>query len=137
VLDLLKELQDELGVAILFITHDLGVVADMADDVAVMYAGQIVEHASAQVLFDAPRHPYTSGLLGAIPDVSSAKAELGFIAGQVPKPSEWGVGCRFAGRCPHAAEICMTAVELRPAGMGEARCARIEELVLTGALLRG
>ncbi|MCU1450794.1 MAG: oppD 8, partial [Acidimicrobiales bacterium] len=133
VLDLLKELQDELGLAMLFITHDLGVVADVADDVAVMYAGQVVETGTAERVFGAPQHPYTEGLLQSIPDPMRPRSELGSIKGQVPKPSDWPTGCRFRGRCSYAVDKCAEPVELRTlSGRGAARCVRCEELSLVG-----
>jgi oligopeptide/dipeptide ABC transporter ATP-binding protein len=133
VLDLLKELQDDLGLAMLFITHDLGVVADVADDVVVMYAGQVVETGTAEQVFGSPAHPYTEGLLHSIPDPTRPRSELGSIKGQVPKPSDWPTGCRFRGRCPYDADECADPVELRLVSEGAAtRCVRRDELNLTG-----
>jgi peptide/nickel transport system ATP-binding protein len=106
-LHLMKELQRELGTAILFITHDLGVVAEIADDVAVMYAGRIVEHASVYELFERPLHPYTRGLLAARPSLDGARdAPLQTISGMVPALSELPPGCRFAPRCPLVEPVC-------------------------------
>jgi oligopeptide/dipeptide ABC transporter ATP-binding protein len=109
VLDLLLEMQAELGSAMLFITHDLGVVAEIADRVVVLYAGQVVEEAVVDQLFRAPAHPYTAALLASVPDVEATRVRsrrLPAIAGTVPSPSEIDAGCRFRGRCPHAHERC-------------------------------
>jgi len=106
ILELLKDLQEESGMAMILITHDLGVVAEVADEVLVMYAGAIVERAPAPVLFAQPQHPYTIGLLGAIPDLDARQSRLASIDGQVPQPHERGDGCSFASRCPFAVEQC-------------------------------
>jgi peptide/nickel transport system ATP-binding protein len=104
ILELMRELQSELGMALLLITHDLGVVAETADRVAVMYAGQIVEQASAEQLFGDPRHPYTQALLASIPRMGSSyrTERLTAIRGVVPSPADWPAGCRFAARCDFA-----------------------------------
>jgi peptide/nickel transport system ATP-binding protein len=99
ILDLLRELQRETGTAILLITHDLGVVAEMADRVAVMYAGEIVELGDVRTLFASPRHPYTRGLIGAVPVPGQVLDELATIPGNVPNLIELPPGCRFAPRC--------------------------------------
>jgi len=106
ILDLMHVLQRESGTAIVLITHDLGVVAEVADDVAVMYDGRIVEQAPVQALFDQPQHPYTIGLLGSIPRLHGAQQRLAAIAGQVPDPHARPAGCSFAARCPFAVESC-------------------------------
>jgi len=106
ILDLLRGLREETGTAIILITHDLGVIAELADDVAVMYAGRIVERAPVKQLFEAPQHPYTIGLLGAIPDLDRKRARLSTIEGTVPDLSIALVGCRFAPRCPFAEDAC-------------------------------
>jgi peptide/nickel transport system ATP-binding protein len=103
---LLRELQRETGTALLLITHDLGVVAEMADEVAVMYAGRIVERASTAALFVTPQHPYTIGLLGASPDWETRSDRLTPIEGRVPLPSDRLDGCRFAPRCPFRIARC-------------------------------
>jgi len=103
---LLRELQRETGTALLLITHDLGVVAEMADEVAVMYAGRIVEHSPTAALFVAPQHPYTVGLLGASPEWDSRSHRLTPIEGRVPLPAEIMAGCRFAPRCPFRIARC-------------------------------
>ncbi|MVG13754.1 ABC transporter ATP-binding protein [Aeromonas jandaei] len=111
ILDLMKGLQAETGMAILFITHDLGVVAELCDEVVVMYAGRAVEQADVYTLFANPRHPYTHGLLGAIPRLDGQpKQLLNTIRGQVPALHEMPAGCRFANRCPHASERCSREV---------------------------
>jgi oligopeptide/dipeptide ABC transporter ATP-binding protein len=106
ILDLLRELRAETGMAIMLITHDLGVVAEMADDVMVMYAGRVVEHAPVLVLFADPQHPYTLGLLGAIPRIDDDYPRLATIEGRVPPPFAMPVGCGFHPRCPFVGERC-------------------------------
>ena len=106
ILDLLRGLRDETGTAIMLITHDLGVVAEMCDEAIVMYAGQIVEKARVVDLFTQPQHPYTVGLIGSIPRLSENKERLNAIAGAVPQLSGTFVGCRFAPRCPFADAGC-------------------------------
>ena len=110
ILDLMRLLREETGTAIILITHDLGVVAELADDVAVMYAGRIVEHASVARLFSAPQHPYTVGLLGSIPRLHLEQERLAAIEGQVPGPFSAGSGCRFEPRCPFAVDRCRAEV---------------------------
>ena len=107
ILDLLRELKGESRAAIVLITHDLGVVAEICDEVAVMYAGQIVERASVDTLFAQPEHPYTVGLLGSIPRLDRRVDRLAAIDGTVPNMSAPPSGCRFAPRCPFAIEICV------------------------------
>jgi oligopeptide/dipeptide ABC transporter ATP-binding protein len=103
VLDLMRELQQEIGMSILFITHDLGVVAQMCDEVAVMYLGRIVERADVKTIFERPRHPYTIGLLNSIPKLGQANAgRIVPIDGTVPVPINVPKACSFAARCPHA-----------------------------------
>ena len=109
ILDLMRALREETGTAIILITHDLGVVAELADDVAVMYSGRIVEHASVAQLFARPQHPYTIGLLGSIPRLHLDQARLAAIEGQVPGPFAQGAGCRFEPRCPFAIDKCRAA----------------------------
>ncbi|WP_341701876.1 ABC transporter ATP-binding protein [Ferrovibrio sp.] len=109
ILDLLRDLQRDSGAAILLISHDLGVIAEMADEVAVMYAGRVVEQAPVARLFEAPQHPYTIGLLGSIPRLDYDQLQLAAIEGSVPDPSNPPPGCRFAPRCPFADTECHTA----------------------------
>lgn len=99
ILDLMRQLQSDYGTAIILITHDLGVVAEMADHVAVMYAGQIVEYADVRTLFRAPQHPYTKALLRSVPRMDSASEMLEVIEGRVPQLTHLPQGCRFAPRC--------------------------------------
>ena len=106
ILELIKELQDELGMSVVMITHDLGVVAETCDYVAVMYCGKVVEYADVRTLFNNPRHPYTVGLLKSLPRSDVDQEELIPIKGMVPAPSEMPVGCRFAPRCPFATDLC-------------------------------
>ena len=106
ILDLLSDLQQRLGMAILIITHDLGVIAEMADQVLVMYAGQIVESAEVADIFADPQHPYTIGLLGSIPRLDVERERLATIEGTVPSPNNQPKGCRFAPRCPFADLRC-------------------------------
>ena len=106
ILELMRELQQETGTAIILITHDLGVVAEVADEVVVMYAGRVVEQAPVQALFDAPQHPYTIGLLGSIPRLDGERTRLASIEGQVPSPLRRPPGCSFAERCPFAIAKC-------------------------------
>ena len=121
ILDLLRELQAETGMAMVLITHDLGVVAEMADEVAVMYAGRVVERGDAAELFDDPQHPYTIGLLGSIPRLSEERDRLLSIEGSVPPPFALPSGCRFHPRCPFAAPVCVAEEPvLRPIGPGGA-----------------
>lgn len=106
VLEIMKDLKQELGMSILFITHDLGVVADMADRVVVMYAGVVVEEASVDEIFESPFHPYTIGLLEAMPSLESGGKRLKTIEGTLPSPLEKPAGCRFHPRCPFATDRC-------------------------------
>jgi peptide/nickel transport system ATP-binding protein len=119
ILELIGELQQRLGMAVLLITHDLGVVAERADQVAVMYAGKIVESAAPDVIFSRPRHPYTIGVLHSIPSRQRAKQRLDAIPGMVPSPLQWPSGCRFRDRCPRADAQCANEqpplIELEPA----------------------
>lgn len=106
ILDLLKALQAETGMAILLITHDLGVVAEIADEVVVMYAGQVIERAEVHELFNNPMHPYTKCLFEALPRVDQERGRLFNIRGQVPSATNWPGGCRFHPRCPYTMDVC-------------------------------
>jgi oligopeptide/dipeptide ABC transporter ATP-binding protein len=109
ILDLIKKLQNETGMAVIIITHDLGVIAETCEDVVVMYAGKVAETASAIDLFKNPKHPYTQGLLDSIPRLETPrKTQLNIIQGMVPSLYELPSGCRFRNRCPHAMEVCTT-----------------------------
>jgi peptide/nickel transport system ATP-binding protein len=109
ILDLLAELRAESGMAIMLITHDLGVIAEMADEVLVMYAGRVIERAPAAALFANPEHPYTIGLMGSIPRLDQAQERLAAIEGQVPNLTQLPQGCRFRARCPFAVAACAEA----------------------------
>jgi len=130
ILDLLKGLRQELGMAVLLITHDLGVVAETADRVAVMYAGQVVEYCDVRPAFRSTRHPYTAGLLASLPKLGAETERLRVIPGNVPNPARFPSGCRFHPRCPIAVERCRTEMPaLRDVGGGHlARCFRAEEI---------
>jgi len=110
IIALLLNLQKKRGLGLLLVTHDFGLVAEMCDDVAVMYAGQIVESGPVKEIFDHPAHPYTRALMGCRPEVSETGGALAVIAGQVPPPGQWPVGCHFAPRCTTADELCSAAV---------------------------
>jgi oligopeptide/dipeptide ABC transporter ATP-binding protein len=115
ILDLMRNLREQTGTAIILITHDLGVVAEMCDRVAVMYAGEIVEHADVTTLFRAPRHPYTRGLIGSIPVVGDIREQLSVIPGNVPNLIDVPKGCRFAPRCAsRVAEDNAMALDVHP-----------------------
>jgi peptide/nickel transport system ATP-binding protein len=123
ILDLLRDLQRELRMSVLLITHDLAVVADMCEDVAVMYAGQVVEQATARDLFRSPQHPYTEGLLESVPKLGmTQERRLGVIRGIVPSPLRWPHGCRFAARCDHRFDRCAEPPALFDAGVQRSRC---------------
>jgi oligopeptide/dipeptide ABC transporter ATP-binding protein len=107
ILELLEKLQTELGMAVLMITHDLGVIAEVADRVAVMYAGKVVEMSEVNRIFKTPRHPYTIGLLESIPKLNEQKETLSVIPGTVPEATRFPVGCRFAPRCSQADDVCL------------------------------
>jgi peptide/nickel transport system ATP-binding protein/oligopeptide transport system ATP-binding protein len=134
ILDLLRDLQAQTGMAIILITHDLGVVAEMADEVAVMYAGKVVERASGAAIFDDPQHPYTLGLLGSIPKLEEQNDRLLAIEGAVPPPFALPQGCRFNPRCVFAVEECrQRPPELREVAPGHlARCIRAPVEALVG-----
>ena len=130
ILDLLRRLQRETGMGLLLVTHDLGVVAEMADRVAVMYAGRIVEVAPAADLFARPQHPYTRGLIASIPRLEGAIDRLPAIEGNVPSLDDLPAGCRFAPRCGYAIERCRTGdprLDARARGQSSA-CLRAGEL---------
>ncbi len=134
ILELLRELQREAGMSVIFITHDLGVVADVCDRVLVMYAGQIVESASLDAIFEQPAHPYTEGLLASVPRMDDPSAELASISGQPPRVGNLPAGCRFHPRCPYHRDECAgdlpTLQQARPGHL--TRCRRHHELTLEG-----
>ncbi|WP_367617339.1 ABC transporter ATP-binding protein [Plastoroseomonas hellenica] len=130
ILDLLMDLRDEFGMAIIIITHNMGVIAETADRVLVMYAGRVIEEAPAARIFDHPRHPYTRGLLECVPSLTEDRARLVAIPGTLPEPARRPAGCRFAPRCAHAEPSCTQAVpaleSLEPSHT--AACFRAREL---------
>ena len=131
ILSLMKDLQQETGMAIMFITHDLGVIAELCDRVLVMYGGRVVEEATVEELFNTPRHPYTKGLLNAIPKLDKPPREmLQTIRGMVPSLHDFPAGCRFQNRCDYVEEGCRhQAPVLKEAGDNHrVRCFRDEEL---------
>jgi peptide/nickel transport system ATP-binding protein len=107
ILELLADLRNRLGMAIMLITHDLGVVAEVCDRVVVMYAGQVVEEGPVAEIFQNPRHPYTQGLMQAIPRLGERKDRLAVIPGMVPSAMNWPIGCRFHARCPYGFDVCV------------------------------
>ena len=129
VLDLLMDLRDELGMAIMIITHNMGVIAETADRVLVMYAGRIVEQAPVAELFDRPLHPYTRGLLDCVPTLEQDKQRLVAIPGSLPEPARRPAGCRFAPRCVRKIDACTTGIPpLVTYGPGHAAaCIRVGE----------
>ncbi len=106
ILELMLELRQNMETAIILITHDMGVVAETADNILVLYAGKVVEYGSVKDIFNAPKHPYTQGLLSSIPPLQEDVEELNTIEGTVPAPGQMPAGCRFGPRCPHAGEHC-------------------------------
>ncbi|MFI0405860.1 ABC transporter ATP-binding protein [Actinomadura sp. 3N508] len=132
---LLSRLRDETGCGILFITHDLGLVVELADRVVVMYAGEVVETAAALDLYNAPKHPYTAGLLSAMPHLGVRGEELPTIPGRTPEPWRMPEGCRFSPRCGYTSDECVAAppaLRIVEAGRS-ARCCRTEQLRLVGS----
>jgi peptide/nickel transport system ATP-binding protein len=133
ILDLMRGLRRDTGTAIILITHDLGVVAEMADDVAVMYAGQIVERAPVHALFARPEHPYTVGLLGSIPRLDEKRERLPSIEGRVPDMSRPPDGCRFAARCPFVEPACRAEtpplIEVAPGHLTRCRRAPLAQVI--------
>ena len=129
ILELLKRLQSELGMAVLLITHDLGVVAETADRVAVMYAGQVVEYCDVAGIFRRPLHPYTAGLLASLPKLGARRTTLRVIPGNVPNPAHFPKGCRFHPRCPVAQDRCLEDPPvLTFDGSHLSRCWRADEI---------
>ena len=117
ILELLRGLQAEFEMSVVMITHNMGVIADFADRVMVMYAGRVVEEAGVHEIFDAPQHPYSAALLASVPRIDEDRHRLHAIDGSLPSPAHWPAGCRFGPRCPHALAVCGEAVPpLRPAG---------------------
>ena len=137
ILDLLLELQRDEGMAMLFISHNLGVVSEMADDILVMYAGRAVEYGPAQEVLRAPRHPYTTGLIATLPDIGKRQKRLPVIPGNVVSPRQRPAGCAFAPRCPLALPACAASTPgliavapahaPAPASVHRAACIRLGE----------
>ncbi|GGI78736.1 dipeptide/oligopeptide/nickel ABC transporter permease/ATP-binding protein [Pseudarthrobacter scleromae] len=137
ILSLLRGLVKDTGMSVVMVTHDLGVVADLCDQVAVMYAGEVVENGRTDSILDNPRHPYTLALLAADPHANHAAdmpERLATISGQVPQPKGWPSTCRFAARCQFAGSACMVPVPLLPSGTedGLVRCVKADELAVEG-----
>lgn len=137
ILSLLRALVKDTGMSVVMVTHDLGVVADICDQVAVMYAGQVVENGRTAAILDNPRHPYTLALLAADPHGNHADSmpeRLATISGQVPQPKDWPAGCRFAARCQFAGSACLEPVPLLPSGTGDGlvRCVKADQLAIEG-----
>ena len=136
ILSLLRRLVRDTGLSVVIVSHDLGVVADICDDVAVMYAGEVVESGAAVRVLDSPRHPYTMALLAANPHVAEGEdvpVRLASIAGTVPAPGSWPTGCRFAGRCRFTEEKCTAPFPALPAhGDGSVLCIRVDEVARAG-----
>lgn len=128
IFDLLNEVQQEFGAAIILITHDMGAISEMADRVAVMYAGRIIEEGRADDILDHPQHPYTRGLISCIPSLDQTRDRLREIPGIVPPLHELGAGCAFAKRCEHAFDRCLSAQpSLSAAGHHPNACFAVEE----------
>ncbi|MDR6791869.1 peptide/nickel transport system permease protein [Pseudarthrobacter oxydans] len=137
ILSLLRGLVKDTGMSVVMVTHDLGVVADLCDQVAVMYAGEVVENGRTDNILDNPRHPYTLALLAADPHANHAAdmpERLATISGQVPQPKDWPSTCRFAARCQFAGSACMVPIPLLPSGTGDGlvRCVKADELAVEG-----
>jgi ABC-type dipeptide/oligopeptide/nickel transport system ATPase component len=125
VLALLRSLVEERQMALLLITHDLGVVAEVCDDVCVLYAGRVVERGSVAEVFADPRHPYTRGLLRSMPSTATLGQPLPAIRGQVPPVDRWPAGCRFRDRCDDAIDVCASEPPVITIGARVVRCARV------------
>lgn len=129
VLQLINELKEKHNTAMILVTHDLGVVAETCDDVAIVYAGQIMEYGSLQQIFDHPSHPYTKGLFGAIPDLNEDEEWLHPIDGMPPDPTNLPEGCPFAPRCKYATEACKNQIAFTKTQDGHlCRCCNVEKV---------
>jgi peptide/nickel transport system ATP-binding protein len=122
IVNLLKRLKSELGMTIILITHDLGIISEIADKIAIMYAGQFVELGPSSEIYENPKHPYTKALIAAIPRLSDNKKPIEFIKGNPPDLSKTQVGCRYFGRCPQAMDICKTDPPEVTVGGGFTKC---------------
>lgn len=134
VLDMINELKEKFNTSMIMITHDLGVVAEVCDCVAVIYAGEVMEYGTKEQIFDNPLYPYTKGLFGSLPDLNADVARLSPIDGLPPNPADLPAGCAFHPRCPHATEECRGAhIPLTDAGGGHlCRCRRLAEIAKEG-----
>jgi peptide/nickel transport system permease protein len=134
IVELLNELREAEGLAVLFVTHDLALISELSDEIAVMYAGQVVEHAATADLFARPRHPYTAALLATSSGIQGSADRQALMAGQVPQAGQFPSGCRFHPRCAFAEDSCrVDPIVLATAGYDhQSRCRRLEELTLTG-----
>ncbi len=134
IVELLNELREAEDLAVLFVTHDLALISELSDEIVVMYAGQVVEHAATADLFARPRHPYTAALLAASSGIRGSAESQAFIAGQVPQGGQFPSGCRFHPRCAYAEDACQSEpIVLAAAGQDrQSRCRRLDELTLTG-----
>jgi oligopeptide/dipeptide ABC transporter ATP-binding protein len=134
IVELLYELRETADLAVLFVTHDLALISEFSDEIAVMYAGQLVEHAATADIFAHPRHPYTAALLAAQPGNREILDRPSLIGGHVPQPGQAPSGCRFHPRCDYVQDACRSeAIELVKVGADhQSRCRRWEELTLPG-----
>ena len=134
VLDMINELKERLNTSMIMITHDLGVVAQVCDSVAVVYAGEIMEYGTKEQIFDHPLYPYTKGLFGSLPNMNDDAERLSPIEGLPPNPADLPKGCAFHPRCPYATEACEQAhIPLTDMGGGHlCRCCRVNELAKEG-----
>ncbi len=135
ILDLFKRLQRELGMALVFVSHDLAVVGEMADRIHVMYSSQVVEQGSRDDVLATPHHPYSEGLLSAMPQMVDEQGRLNVISGHAASATDYALGCRFADRCRYALDVCREApvpLEVRSPIDRAARCVRVDELELRG-----
>jgi oligopeptide/dipeptide ABC transporter ATP-binding protein len=134
IVELLKELQETEDLAVLFVTHDLALISELSDEIAVMYSGEVVEQAATADLFAHPRHPYTAALLAASPGIRAPEDREVLIAGQVPQGGQFPSGCRFHPRCAYAEEACRSEpIAMANAGLDhQSRCRRMDELTLLG-----
>lgn len=130
VLDMVSELQTKYNTSMILITHDLGVVARTCDDVAVVYAGEIIESGSLEDIFDHPSHPYTVGLFGALPKLTGDETRLSPVEGMPPDPTHLPEGCKFSPRCPHVTDVCRT-MEIPNVALNDThhcKCCRVHEI---------
>jgi oligopeptide/dipeptide ABC transporter ATP-binding protein len=129
ILQLLERLREELGLALLLISHDLGVLAETCDRIAVMYAGRIVETGSVRAVFDSPQHPYTQRLLASQPLIGGPRELAPPLPGAPPEPGHWPTGCRFRTRCPLAADVCEQDPALRALGPEQSAACHFAEVL--------